>query len=45
MNSVERVREFTALSHEWDFLSNPFPRLQDLCGRGGRKIVRSKGDV
>ena len=43
--NVQTGREFGTLSLNWDIFITPlFLGLSDLCGRGVRKIVRSRGD-
>lgn len=39
------MRDFDKLSHKWDIFIKPFPAgLWELCGRGGRNILRARGD-
>jgi hypothetical protein len=43
--NVQTGREFGTLNLKWDIFITPlFLGLSDLCGRGVRKIVRSRGD-
>lgn len=44
MVNVQRGSNFRMLSHNWDVTIIAVPeRLRDLCGRGGRRIVRARG--
>lgn len=44
MNSVQKVRDFVALSPKWDIFIRPFPLwFRCLCGRGCGKIVKGRG--
>lgn len=42
---MHRLGNFRTLSPNWDVFIKHFPAgLRDLCGRGSRKIVRTKRD-
>jgi hypothetical protein len=45
LDNMQRVRDFGALSSKWDvFIKTHFSSLKDLCGKGGRNIVRTRGN-
>ena len=40
----ERERDIAILRSKWVVFTKSLSEFRDLCGRGGRKIVRSRGD-
>ena len=45
LDNVQRVVDFGALSPKMDVLIKPLPsKCRGLCRRGGRKIVKARGD-
>jgi hypothetical protein len=44
LDNVQRVRDFKALSPEWDIFKALSSKLSGLCRTGGRKTGRARGD-